>query len=265
MEISSCLDSLKYSNEIIELNEEKIKIMPGESEATETLRKVHQAEFTLKTLEEKMVNLGADLKKAEYYQSEALRTFEKLMVDTIEREEEDERAKRIQREARNASEKIAEFKIAKSSANSERIANHILEATKSLFRKDDLITNVELDPETFAMTLKDSIGAEINPKRLSAGERQLLATSILWGLSQATGQTLPTVIDTPLGRLDKSHRENLIKNYFPNASRQVILLSTDEEITVEQLDKLMPSVGALYHLESTEKANETVITEGYFK
>ena len=52
-EISSCLDSIKYSNEIIKLNEEKIKIMPGESEATETLRKVHQAEFTLKTLEEK--------------------------------------------------------------------------------------------------------------------------------------------------------------------------------------------------------------------
>ena len=83
--------------------------------------------------------------------------------------------------------------------------------------------------------------------------------------SLPSSKTLPTVIDTPLGRLDKSHRENLIKNYFPNASRQVILLSTDEEITVEQLDKLMPSVGALYHLESTEKANETVITEGYFK
>ena len=264
-EISSCLDSIRISDEIIKLNEEKIKIMPGESEATEILRKVHEAEFTLKTLEEKMVDLETDLKKAEYHQSEALRIFERLMVDTIERAEEDERAKRIQREARKASGKIAEFKIAKSSANSERIANHILEATKSLFRKGDLIANVALDPETFAMTLKDSTSTEINPKRLSAGERQLLATSILWGLSQATGQTLPTVIDTPLGRLDKSHRENLIKNYFPNASRQVILLSTDEEITVEQLDKLMPSVGALYHLTSTDKTNETVITEGYFK
>ena len=69
------------------------------------------------------------------------------MVDTIERAEEDERAKRIQREARKASGKIAEFKIAKSSANSERIANHILEATKS-FPQGDLIANVELDPET---------------------------------------------------------------------------------------------------------------------
>ena len=71
------------------------------------------------------------------------------------------------------------------------------------------------------------------------------------------------MIDTPLGRLDKSHRESY-KELLLNASRQVILLSTDE-VTVEQLDKLMPSVGALYHLESTEKVNETVITEGYFK
>ena len=33
-----------------------------------------------------------------------------------------------------------------------------------------------------------------------------------------------------MGRLDSEHRLKLVKNYFPNASKQTILLSTDEEI-----------------------------------
>lgn len=98
---------------------------------------------------------------------------------------------------------------------------------------------------------------------LSAGERQMMATGILWGLSRCTGMTLPTVIDAPLGRLDRTHRTNLIERYFPNASRQVVLLSTDEEIAGDHLRRLQPSVGAQYRLDFNETEACTTISEGY--
>ncbi|MFE8730574.1 DNA sulfur modification protein DndD, partial [Aeromonas hydrophila] len=80
------------------------------------------------------------------------------------------------------------------------------------------------------LTLYAQDNKPISPARLSAGERQLLAIAVLWGLADESGKELPTIIDTPMGRLDGQHRSHLIKHYFPQAAPQVILLSTDEEI-----------------------------------
>jgi DNA sulfur modification protein DndD len=101
-------------------------------------------------------------------------------------------------------------------------------------------------------------------ERLSAGERQLLATSILWGLAKASGRALPTIIDTPLGRLDSSHRRHLLERYFPVASHQVILLSTDEEIDEASLKHLKQFVGREYQLTFNEQDRSTQIEKGYF-
>ena len=48
------------------------------------------------------------------------------------------------------------------------------------------------------------------------------------------------VIDTPLGRLDTAHRQNLIHEYFPHVSHQVIILSTDTEVDANLYQDLSP-------------------------
>jgi DNA sulfur modification protein DndD len=100
--------------------------------------------------------------------------------------------------------------------------------------------------------------------RLSAGERQLLATSLLWGLAKASGRPLPTIIDTPLGRLDSSHRRHLLDRYFPVASHQVILLSTDEEVDETSLARLKSHIGRSYTLTFDEQEHSTIVKPGYF-
>lgn len=134
----------------------------------------------------------------------------------------------------------------------------------SLERKSELVAKIKINPETFNLTLLGLDGLALDTKRLSAGERQLLSVAILWALAEASGKEIPTIIDTPMGRLDGKHRTKLVENYFPQAAGQVILLSTDEEIAEKYYKKLKQSVAKEYHISYEEAAKTSTITEGYF-
>ena len=144
------------------------------------------------------------------------------------------------------------------------IQNYVLESFRYLVRKKSLLSSIKIDCQTFAVELRAGDGNLMKPDRLSAGERQLLAVSLLWGLAKASKRPLPAIIDTPLGRLDSSHRRHLVERYFPHASHQVLLLSTDEEIRGEYLEAIRPSVGHSYLLEFNETERSSTVAPGYF-
>ena len=112
----------------------------------------------------------------------------------------------------------------------------------------------------------DQAGQLVPKHRLSAGEKQLLAIALLWGLGRASGRQLPIAIDTPLGRLDSSHRANLVERYFPEASHQVLLLSTDTEIAESEVNKLRDNtaISHEYLLKYDAQNQQTKIESGYF-
>ena len=68
-----------------------------------------------------------------------------------------------------------------------------------------------------------------------------------------------------MARLDERHRTHLVERYFPNASHQVIILSTDTEIDEQYYESLAPNIGRSYHLNYNEPQRRTVVEEGYFK
>jgi DNA sulfur modification protein DndD len=146
----------------------------------------------------------------------------------------------------------------------DRIAALMLEALRRLMRKDNLITEISIDPDTCEVELRGSSGQPLASGQLSVGERQLLAVAMLWGLAHAAGQPLPVVIDTPLGRLDSSHREHLLERYFPQASHQVVLLSTDTEIDTDARKRLHRHIGRSYRLDFDPVVAATTIRPGYF-
>lgn len=146
----------------------------------------------------------------------------------------------------------------------ERIQALVLDSFRQLARKTNLVGDMKIDPMTFGIELRGGDQRPMSADRLSAGERQLLAIAILWGLARAADRPLPTVIDTPLGRLDSEHRDHLVRRYFPRASHQVVLLSTDEEITGRHHAALRPAIGREYRLRFDEAEARTVIEPGYF-
>lgn len=147
--------------------------------------------------------------------------------------------------------------------NVDRIQKLILDSLQRLARKNRLITDISINPVTFDVELHGRDGTVLLPQQLSAGERQLLAVSMLWGLAQASGRPLPVVIDTPLGRLDGIHRNHLIERYFPQASHQVLLLSTDQEIDEAAWHKLRKHVGHTYQLTHDTTSGATTAQTGY--
>ena len=98
---------------------------------------------------------------------------------------------------------------------------------------------------------------------ISAGMKQLAATSLLWALKEVSGRQLPVVIDTPLARIDLRHQHNLLTRYYPEAGDQVIMLPTDSELDEVKRKLLLPHVYKAFELynptgEKTEIREETL-------
>jgi DNA sulfur modification protein DndD len=159
---------------------------------------------------------------------------------------------------------LERFGMAMTKKHIRKLEYLILESFHQMIRKNQFINKIEIDPNSYNLTVYTTNNEPVLPESLSAGERQLLAVSILWGLSRASGRPLPAIIDTPLSRLDGKHRQNLVDNYFHQASHQVILLSTDEEINEKYYQLLKPAIGREYHITYNEKKQSSIIKDGYF-
>jgi DNA sulfur modification protein DndD len=153
---------------------------------------------------------------------------------------------------------------AQTTSKIQELRDAVVRCFGQLWRKGDLVRRIEIDPKTFHVTLFDAHDRPAPKDQLSAGEKQIYAISMLWALAQLSGRPLPIVIDTPLGRLDSDHRGYLVDRYFPNASHQVIVLSTDTEIDQASFKALSPSVSHAYHLRYDELEQCCLIEPGYF-
>ena len=121
-----------------------------------------------------------------------------------------------------------------------------------------------MDPITLDLTYLNSDGIEVEKTALSAGEKQLMVISILWALAICSKKKLPVIIDTPLSRLDSNHRKSLIQVYFPQASEQTIILSTDSEIDRNYYQLIKENVGDEFTLIYDDSSKSTKILKGYF-
>lgn len=150
-------------------------------------------------------------------------------------------------------------------ARVKMLSNNFEIAYKKLARKEDLQLYSHINPNTFDVELIDEKGSVINRKLLSAGEKQIYAIAILEALAKTSGRDLPVIIDTPLGRLDSQHRDKLINHYFPYASHQVVILSTDTEVDERYfVDQLRDDISHAYEIIFNPQTKSSSLKSGYF-
>lgn len=159
---------------------------------------------------------------------------------------------------------MTEFTVRLQAQKVHQLEANITQCFCRLAQKQTVITSISIDPVTLNVTLRGYDGGVLMKEQLSAGEKQMFAISILWGLARSSGYQLPVIIDTPLARLDSAHRSNFISRYLPNASSQVIVLSTDEEVYGQYLEDIKDHVNACYTLVYHEDEKCSSIQPGYF-
>lgn len=136
----------------------------------------------------------------------------------------------------------------------------LLEKFNILCRKTNYFDKAFINRKTFNVSLHKGIH-EIFQEHLSAGEKQLLALSMLWSLHSISNVSLPIIIDTPLARLDKNHRNTIVKELLPSISEQVIVLGTEIELNSEIIQQLLPKIRRVYNLKYDFKNQLTNVSE----
>ena len=144
------------------------------------------------------------------------------------------------------------------------LEQYLIEAIQVLIHKEDFVEKVVIDKKTFAMTLYRKNNQEMLKDELSEGEKQMFATAVLWALAKTSGRPLPFMIDTPLARLDVEHRGKLIETFFPSASHQVVIFSTDAEIDEKYYAKLKPFISKSYLMKYDSGSGSAKVEEGFF-
>ncbi len=209
------------------------------------------------TLENQIQEVHVEMTAAEQH----LKRLQRLRVDGDIDNEQNLRIKTLIERTRETMQQFLE----RSTINKiERLSGLVTESFRFLLRKKTLVERINIDPITFRIQLIDSRGTLVPKERLSEGEKQLFAIALLWGLGRASTRPLPTIIDTPMGRLDSTHRDHLIDRYFPNASHQVVILSTDTEVDRAFYERLSPAIARAYHLNYSDQNRCTTAEEGYF-
>lgn len=226
----------------------------------------------IKELEQELIDIDVLLsKKADERRTrngEVIATttvFNRGVEAYLRRAELNDDGDRIVKYSHMATTILDEYKIRLQKDKIGIVAETMTACYKKLANKKNLIDRIEMDPVSLDLKYLNADGEEVNKASLSAGEKQLMVISLLWALAICSKKKLPVIIDTPLSRLDSAHRVSLIQTYFPQASEQTIILSTDSEIDRNYYTIMKDDIGDEFTLVYDDSTKSTTIHRGYFR
>jgi DNA sulfur modification protein DndD len=148
---------------------------------------------------------------------------------------------------------LSELKILMHKMNSDQNQNKFIE---------DVKVTILASGQGMKITLFDQDDNEIRKESLASGEKQIYISCLIKAILKESYKSLPIFIDTPLGRLDEEHRDSITKKYYPALSEQVVLFSTNSEITPKRFKEISDNISKSYLL--FNDGVNTSLKNGYF-
>lgn len=131
------------------------------------------------------------------------------------------------------------------------LESNILNELNILMHKKGFIKKVAVDinqsGDDVDINLFNSRNEKIDKGSLSMGERQMYASALLKALVDESDIEFPVFIDSPMQKFDRDHAENVIKEFYPNVSKQVVLFPLiHKELTETEFNLLKPKISKAY-------------------
>lgn len=114
----------------------------------------------------------------------------------------------------------------------ERLKETVQERATNAFKSlttQKLYSGLKIN-DNYGLTILDENSVPVKVR--SAGAEQIVALSLIDGLARTGRAQGPVIMDTPFGRLDLKHRDNILK-YLPTTTGQLILLVHDGEVRLD--------------------------------
>ena len=236
--------------------EADLRCAPDEATLAPIHAEITRLQTDLEQLRQQQTELDEQIGAARFQHTETRRKLERInekFAAAKARQRQTQLAERSRRALRNYHEALLRQRVA-------ALEKSLITSFNTICRKEHLIEQVSIDPELFNVELRGADGRALDLSAFSAGERQLFALALLWSLRKVSGRQLPLVIDTPLARLDDSHRTRLLHDFVPQVSNQVVLLTTDAELDGRLLGQAEPWLARAYRLHFNDEQQETVVT-----
>jgi DNA sulfur modification protein DndD len=267
---------------IDEFNETKIKL----SDLTKTLNKVDadledelildyssKKETADYNVTEKNRNIGENYQQITKLKNDNVRLNQQL-VTLVKKVDINEQNKLKIKKSNEYIEVLNLFLDEQKNKHKDSLEKTILVEMKTLMHKlnseenkskfiEDVKVIILASGQGMKITRMDQDENEIRKESLSSGEKQIYISCLIKAILKESIQSLPIFIDTPLGRLDEEHRDNITKKYYPALSEQVVLFSTNSEITPKRFKDISANVSKSYLLVN-DGAN-TNLKNGYFQ
>ena len=270
-----------FETTIEEFNEVQIKLL----ELNKTLSKVdadQEDEYILEAISEKETaeykrdiskeQIGGNKEKIKKLESDIVRLNQQLQT-LVKKVDVNEQNKLKIKESQKYIDVLNSFLEEQKSKHKNSLEKTILSELKILMHKldsdensskfiEDVKVTILASGQGMKITLLDQDDNEIRKESLSSGEKQIYISCLIKAILNESIQSLPIFIDTPLGRLDEEHRDNITKKYYPALSEQVVLFSTNSEITPKRYKDISENISKSYLL-FNDGAN-TNLKNGYF-
>lgn len=231
------------------------KITLAESKESDILSKKLKTEK--ERIDKRILSLDFELNKL-FEESGAFQqnitTKSKLISElskTVSLDEIDSRKDKVaERIISELNEFLYRYKFEKKQSLETRVKDEL----KLLMHKEKYIVDVEvaMSDELIDIHLFDKNGEIIEKEALSKGEQQLYATALLKALVEESEVQFPIFIDSPLQKFDKKHSNNIIKEFYPSISKQVILLPLlEKELSEKEYELLIPHINQVFLINNT--------------